>query len=62
MCAASLKSYCQKFEPTISIRTSMANYHVQQIPLNGTKRSYTQLDIPLYALSQLARESERWMP
>lgn len=60
--AKSLKSYCQKFEPTISIRTSMANYHVQQIPLNGTERSYTQLDIPLYALSQLARESERWMP
>lgn len=60
--AKSLKSCCQKFEPTISIRTSMANYHVQQIPLNGTERSYTQLDIPLYALSQLARESESRMP
>ena len=33
----------------------MANYHVQKIPLNGTDRTHTQLDIPLYALSQLVR-------
>ena len=56
--AKRLKSYCQKFSPAVSIRTSMANYHVQKILLNGTDRTYTQLDIPLYALSQLVRLTE----
>ncbi len=54
--AKSLKAYCQKFVPPLSIRTSMANYHVQKLPLGETNLAYMQLDIPLYALSQLVAE------
>ena len=53
--AKSLKFYCQKFTPAIAIRTSMANYHVQNLPL-PSGGGYTQLDIPLYAISQLIPE------
>lgn len=53
--AKSLKSYCQKFTPAVAIRTSMANYHVQRLPLMAGGE-YVQLDIPLYALSLLTAE------
>lgn len=53
--AKSLKFYCQKFAPAMAIRTSMAHYHVQRIPV-VTGGEYTQLDIPLYALSQMGAE------
>lgn len=53
--AKSLKFYCLKFTPAIAIRTSMANYHVQQLALSSGG-GYTQLDIPLYAISQLIPE------
>jgi predicted AAA+ superfamily ATPase len=53
--AKSLKFYCQKFMPAIAIRTSMANYHVQHLALPSGEE-YTQLDIPLYAISQLLPE------
>ena len=53
--AKSLKFYCQKFAPAMAIRTSMARYHVQRIPV-ATGGEYTQLDIPLYALSQMGTE------
>ena len=33
----------------------MARYHVQRIPV-ATGGEYTQLDIPLYALSQMGTE------
>lgn len=54
--AKSLKAYCQKFAPPLSVRTSMAHYHVQKLPLGETKLTYMQLDIPLYAVSQLVAE------
>ena len=53
--AKSLKFYCQKFTPAIAIRTSMANYHVQHLALSSGG-GYTQLDIPLYAISLLIPE------
>ena len=55
--AKSLKFYSQKFAPAIALRTSLAKYHVQRIPLTSGGE-YTQLDIPLYALSQLKVECD----
>lgn len=55
--AKSLKFYCQKFTPALAIRTSMAKYHVQKLTVDEGK-TCTQLDIPLYAISQLQAECE----
>ena len=55
--AKSLKFYCQKFTPALAIRTSMAKYHTQQLTV-GEGKICTQLDIPLYAISQLQAECE----
>lgn len=55
--AKSLKFYCQKFTPALAIRTSMAKYHVQNLTV-GEGKTCTQLDIPLYAISQLQAECE----
>ena len=55
--AKSLKFYCQKFTPALAIRTSMAKYHVQNLTV-GEGKNCTQLDIPLYAISQLQAECE----
>lgn len=52
--AKSLGVYCQKFRPRWAVRTSMANFHTQILPFENGGGSYTQLDIPLYAISQLA--------
>ncbi|MBQ2379639.1 MAG: ATP-binding protein [Akkermansia sp.] len=55
--AKSLKSYCQKFAPGVAVRTSLANHHIQQsLPTATPDKHYSQLDIPLYALSQLIEE------
>ena len=39
----SLKSYCIKYSPSLSIRTSMSNY----------RREETLVNLPLYAISQI---------
>ena len=55
--AKSLKSYCQKFAPGVAVRTSLANHHIQQgLPTATPDIHYSQLDIPLYALSLLIEE------
>lgn len=55
--AKSLRFYCQKFTPELAIRTSLAKRHTQQLTV-GNGRMCTQLDIPLYALSQLQAECD----
>ena len=47
--AKSLKAYQKRFSPTVSVRASMADY----------KREDRLLDLPLYAIGQLAAETER---
>ena len=52
--AKSLKSYCQKYAPTVAVRTSMHDYYKQQI---GTaEQAYTLVDLPLYAICNIAEE------
>ena len=41
--AKSLKSYCQKYQPKVAVRTSMSNYREEQWLLN----------MPLYAINML---------
>ncbi len=40
--AQSLKSYCQKYNPEIAVRTSMSNYRKEEWLVN----------VPLYAFSE----------
>ena len=60
--AKSLKLFCQKYQPLIAIRTSMAHYFKQEIQLDRDKttasveKSYTLIDLPLYAIGQLIKE------
>jgi len=59
--AKSLKSYCQKYAPRIGARTSMSDYFRQDIVFAndaGKNHTYTLLDLPLYAMSQLLAECE----
>ena len=63
--AKSLKAYCEKFRPPVAIRTSLAKYYRQAIQLpaidnNGKSASYSLVDIPLYALCQLAQEMQQF--
>ena len=62
--AKSLKAFCGKFRPPIAIRTSLAKYYRQTIPLpiiedTDTPASYDLVDIPLYALCQLEQELQK---
>ena len=41
--AKSLRTYMEKFEPTLSVRTSMADY----------KREESLVDLPLYAVESM---------
>ena len=55
--AKSLRLYCEKFKPTAAIRTSMSHYYRQERQLpedNG--QTYTLVDLPLFAISQLMAE------
>lgn len=59
--AKSLKNYCQKFMPRIGVRSSMSDYFRQDIVLSadaGKNHTYTLLDLPLFAISQLLAECE----
>lgn len=46
--AKSLKTYREKFNPEISVRTSMADYRVEEWLIN----------LPLYAVEEIKRQSE----
>lgn len=52
--AKSLKSYCHQFSPTVAVRTSMHTYHRQVLSSAGTPT--TLIDLPLYAVCNLAAE------
>lgn len=52
--AKSLKSYCHQFSPTVAVRTSMHTYHRQVLSSAGTPT--TLIDLPLYAVCNLAEE------
>lgn len=51
--AKSLKAYCERYRPAVALRCSMSGYHAQSIPHPGETGSYTLIDLPLYAVSQL---------
>lgn len=51
--AKSLKAYCDRYRPTVAVRCSMSEYHAQSITIPGGEGSYTLIDLPLYAVSQL---------
>ena len=51
--AKSLKAYCERYRPAVAVRCSMSGYHAQSIPHPGETDSYTLIDLPLYAVSQL---------
>lgn len=50
--AKSLKAYCTRYQPKIAVRCSMSSHHVQRV--DTTESSYTLIDLPLYAVSQLS--------
>lgn len=49
--AKSLKAYCTRYQPPIAVRCSMSSHHVQRI--EAAEYSYTLIDLPLHAVSQL---------
>ena len=57
--AKSLRSYCKRYNPEKIARTSMHSYGVSSYAYSdtdGTARSCSLLDIPLFAISQLPAE------
>lgn len=57
----SLKVFCRKQKPQAAVRTSMSHYFLQKIPFADTAESlsagsYTLIDLPLYAVSQMIAE------
>lgn len=61
--AKSLKAFCEKFRPHVAVRTSMHYYYRQAIPYPVSKNKnspdeYLLIDIPLYAISEICRETE----
>ena len=55
--AKKLAFYCEKFQPPVAVRISLAKYQCRRLPIPGAPgRSYTLIDLPLYAVSQLAPE------
>jgi hypothetical protein len=55
--AKSLMSYCRKYQPHVAVRCSMNDYHKQEIA-HSEKSSTLLIDIPLYAVSQMAKECQ----
>ena len=60
--AKSLKWFCAKQKTALAIRTSMMDYYKQKITVRDTGQpeivahTYTLIDIPLYAISQILAE------
>ncbi|MBQ9338574.1 MAG: ATP-binding protein [Lentisphaeria bacterium] len=57
----SLKVFCRKYQPQVAVRTSMSHYFKQEISFDGKADtapggSYTLIDLPLYAISQMLPE------
>lgn len=56
----SLKFYCGKFRPPAAVRTSLARYFRRTLDYDSQKTNspaqYELIDIPLYAIGQLANE------
>ena len=56
----SLKFYCGKFRPPAAVRTSLARYFRRTLDYDSQKANspaqYELIDIPLYAIGQLANE------
>jgi hypothetical protein len=56
----SLKFYCGKFRPPAAVRTSLARYFKRTVDYDSQKENspaqYELIDIPLYAIGQLANE------
>ncbi len=58
--ARSLQSFCRRYRQPLAVRCSMSPYSVQRVNIPATKTtapcSYTLLDIPLHAVSRVAKE------
>lgn len=57
--AKSLQTYCKRFEPEVSIRTSLRAYAKNDMMLKSSQRehhSYQQIELPLYGLFRLGDE------
>ena len=55
--AKKLAYYCEKFHPPVAVRISLSKYQCRRLPMPGrTDTEYTLIDLPLYAVSQLATE------
>ena len=57
--AKSLKAFCKKFHCASAIRTSMAPWCVQDMPLDTEVGSCKLINLPLYAVSQIMK-LDRW--
>ena len=55
--AKKLTYYCEKFHPPVAVRISLGKYQCRRLPMPGRPDTeYTLIDLPLYAVSQLASE------
>ncbi|MBR4518279.1 MAG: ATP-binding protein [Victivallales bacterium] len=55
--AKKLAYYCEKFHPPVAVRISLSKYQCRRLPMPGrADTEYTLIDLPLYAVSQLATE------